>query len=819
MANSEKVVEFLSAVLSGLIPKPADVVLKPLIKPVGDNLKAWFADKETKKALLKAAEGAESDFREQAKENFGNDDLTQAVASFPLYNGDLFQAALQSLPAHFNETFIADHISDDLSKYWSGKFSVEEITEATALYVDCLRVRLLQVNGFADIVARLAILRTDRRTEDILEIVKEILALLSEQLNKNVSQTIFRSVFQLPQPPADFTGREDLIDQILKDFDSHKGATISGLTGMGGIGKSALGLIIAHKIADRFPDGQIFLDLKGTTTPLSAMDIARHVILSFEPTMDVRGLDETNFQAYYQQILKDKKVILFFDNARSADQIAPLRPPETCALLVTSRWTFPVSGLKNHKVGVMDETEAQNFLLELCPRIDANAADLAKACAYLPLALRIAGSFLQINVNWKVDKYIDELNSVKGKLATLTKNRSDMELTTEPDVLATFELSYNQLKDTEKKNWRSLGVFTTSFDESAAKYIWEMEDDDANSLLGILTRYSLIDFDEITSRYELHDLLTEYALRQMPEGEAVEIRVKHASHFLDVLDKTSDLYQEGDESIFLALRLFDLEWVHIQSAYAWLAEHVKVSEEITALLMKYPAASSSCLSLRLIPQQRAEWLESALQASKKLEDKKYEGIYLNSLGVALLSQGDYETALSYLKQSLAIQQQIGDKAGEGTTLNNISQIYDAQGDYETALSYLKQSLEIRQQIGDKAGEGTTLNNISALYHAQGDYETALSYLKQSLAIQQQIGDKAGLCATLFNMGHIHAQNNQIQEAVQAWVTVYILAKQMNLAQALKALSDLAPQLGLPEGLEGWENLAQRMQSANEETQE
>ena len=79
------------------------------------------------------------------------------------------------------------------------------------------------------------------------------------------------------------------------------------------------------------------------------------------------------------------------------------------------------------------------------------------------------------------------------------------------------------------------------------------------------------------------------------------------------------------------------------------------------------------------------------------------------------AQGDYETALTYLKQSLAIRQQIGDKAGEGTTLNNISQIYDAQGDYETALTYLKQSLAISQQIGDKAGEGTTLNNISTLF--------------------------------------------------------------------------------------------------------
>jgi hypothetical protein len=91
----------------------------------------------------------------------------------------------------------------------------------------------------------------------------------------------------------------------------------------------------------------------------------------------------------------------------------------------------------------------------------------------------------------------------------------------------------------------------------------------------------------------------------------------------------------------------------------------------------------------------------------------------------------------------------------------------------------------------------------------GQGKTALTYLKQSLAIRQQIGDKAGLCATLFNMGHIHVQNEQIQEALEAWVTVYVIAKGMNLAQALQALANLAPHIGLPEGLEGWEGLAQQ----------
>jgi tetratricopeptide (TPR) repeat protein len=209
-------------------------------------------------------------------------------------------------------------------------------------------------------------------------------------------------------------------------------------------------------------------------------------------------------------------------------------------------------------------------------------------------------------------------------------------------------------------------------------------------------------------------------------------------------------------------------------------------------------------------------LKQSLIIRQQIGDKAGEGATLNNISLIFSTKGDYATALSYLNQSLSIRQQIGDKAGEGITLGNIANIYCTQGNYETAISYMKESLVILQQVGDKAGEGTMLNNISGIYHGQGDYETALSYLKQSLAIRQQIGDKAGICATLFNMGHIYMQNKQMQKARSVWVTVYLIARQIGEAKALQALSQLALQLGLPEGLEGWELLALRTQIEEEQ---
>jgi tetratricopeptide (TPR) repeat protein len=121
-----------------------------------------------------------------------------------------------------------------------------------------------------------------------------------------------------------------------------------------------------------------------------------------------------------------------------------------------------------------------------------------------------------------------------------------------------------------------------------------------------------------------------------------------------------------------------------------------------------------------------------------------------------------------------------------------------------AFDYLKKSLAIKQKIGDKKGEGIAFNNISQIFRAKRDYNTALDYLKRSLAIKQEIGDVAGLCLTQFNIGHIHRQNKEVMEAIQLWITVYDVARKINLSTTLTDLEKLANHLGLPDGLLGWE---------------
>ncbi len=141
------------------------------------------------------------------------------------------------------------------------------------------------------------------------------------------------------------------------------------------------------------------------------------------------------------------------------------------------------------------------------------------------------------------------------------------------------------------------------------------------------------------------------------------------------------------------------------------------------------------------------------------------------------------------------------------TLDVLVERYTLDGRYAELLT---RWLPEARNSPDPKTRAEAIGQTGKLYIHIGDYETALAYLKQSLDICRQIGDKAGLCATLFNIGHIHAQKDEMGEAVSAWVTVYVIARQINEFQALQALSKLAPQLGLPEGLEGWEMLARRM---------
>jgi hypothetical protein len=223
------------------------------------------------------------------------------------------------------------------------------------------------------------------------------------------------ALHQLPPPVSDFTGRASELAELMAKLEQG-GITISGLHGLGGIGKTALALKLADQLKARYPDAQFYLDLKGASSePLAVAEALAHVIRSYHPTAKLPDT-QAALQGLYQSVLQDQRALLLMDNAASAEQVEPLTPPAGCVLLVTSRQHFTLPGLFAKNLEALSPEDARKLLLAIAPRVGDLADEIARLCGYLPLALRLAGSALVKFVNLTPADYARRLQDGQRRL-------------------------------------------------------------------------------------------------------------------------------------------------------------------------------------------------------------------------------------------------------------------------------------------------------------------------------------------------------------------------------------------------------------------
>ena len=363
---------------------------------------------------------------------------------------------------------------------------------------------------------------------------------------------------QIPQPPADFKGREDEIRDILANFE--KGATITGLRGMGGIGKTALALVLAEKLKDQFPDGQIFIHMRGTSVypelpPVTPTEAMAQVIRAYNPIDRLPG-NLIELRGLYLSILAGKCVLLLLDNAKDREQVETLLPPANCAVLITSRTKFALPGLKEKDLDILPADKARELLLEISPRIFDRAEEVAELCGYLPLALRNAASALAESRNLSVDDYANRLRDKKKRLEL---------------VEASFSLSYDLLPTIRRKHWCRLSVFPKDFDQDGAIAVLKMAPDVSLDALNDLVKWSLVNFnpsvDLDDGRYRLHELARIFAESRLNPLDHIDAQQRHSKHYLKVLSKADELHESGN-NILSGLELFDQEWINIKAGQA-----------------------------------------------------------------------------------------------------------------------------------------------------------------------------------------------------------------------------------------------------------
>jgi tetratricopeptide (TPR) repeat protein len=538
------------------------------------------------------------------------------------------------------------------------------------------------------------------------------------------------ALHQLRPPPRDFVGREKEMQELLQALETG-GVTISGLQGLGGVGKTALALKLAERLKRQYPDAQFYLDLKGVSEhPLTAGQAMAHVIRGYHPTMQLPQ-DESSLQGLYYSLLDGKKVLLLMDNAAGREQVIPLIPPAGCMMLVTSRSHFILSGFFVQRLGTIEAKDAEELLLKITPRIGNCAAKIAELCGYLPLALEVAASTFHISASLAPEQYVNRFSDATRRMKILD------------EVNASLSLSYKLLSDEMKKHWRVLSVFPTTFDAEAVAALWEMDVEEATDNIDKLISYSLVEWSEATRRYRLHDLARLFTGVCMDESESLAAGKAHAAYFYNLLVQADDFYLQGGEQVLVGLSLFDKERENIEAGQRWAASLTGEDDTATELSMDYYNYGWNVLDLRLPPRQKLTWAEVSLKAARLLKHQRKEGYALNHIGIAYADLGETRKAIEFYEQALLIACENGFRQGEGMVLGNLGLAYDALGESRKAIKFYQQDLDIAREFGDRKGEGITLGNLGLAYDNLGETRKAIEFYQQYLGIAREFGDQLG----------------------------------------------------------------------------
>ncbi len=589
---------------------------------------------------------------------------------------------------------------------------------------------------------------------------------------------------QLPAPPLDFVGRTTELNAILNHL--QHGAVITGLRGLGGIGKTTLALVIAERMKDQYPDAQFYIDLHGASDhPLSPAEALAHVIRAYHPTAKLPE-GEAELRGLYCSMLNDQRAIILLDDARDAAQVRPLLPParSACLLFITSRQHFALPGLHATDLDTLPAEDARKLLLEIAPHLDrvipsreaarnllANHPEILRRlttaqndtvqvvdviayfCGYLPQALRAAGSLLAVALDLNPLDYAAQLRDERTRL-----ERLGVDPAIGVSVEASLNLSYALLSPEARQVFDQLSVFPASFDAAAEEVICT---DEGHKHLSTLLQLSLAQYNTATKRYSLHDLVRLFAATRLApspalgegrgEGERTAAQRRHAEYYKNILSAADDLYLQGNEAITRGLAMFDAEWPNIQTGQAWAVAHTAEDPTAAQLCDDYPDAGAYVLTLRLHQRERIRWLEAALKAVRQRKDRSAEGAHLGNLGIAYADLGETRKAIEFYEQILIIHREIGDRRGEGADLGNLGSAYYSLGETRKAIEFYEQALAVMRDIGDKRAEGSILGNLGLAYADLGETRQAIEFYEQHLVIARDIGDRRGEGNASFNM--------------------------------------------------------------------
>jgi tetratricopeptide (TPR) repeat protein len=610
------------------------------------------------------------------------------------------------------------------------------------------------------------------------------------------------ALYQLPTLPAKFTGRVKALEDLEKELaaDHAVGAAISGvptnLMGTPGVGKTALATVLAHRLKDRYPDAQLYQNLRGAGAdihsqysgpalkPVTPADTMQSIIHAFHPGTKLPE-NEADLSAIYRSVLtKAGRVLLFLDNAADGNQVRPLLPPPNCQLLVTSRQLLNLDELAEHHLDCLSPEESQELLLNLAPKLKGHETEAAKLCGYLPLALKTVAGMVKSQSLVKPGEIIKRLRDKLDKFEA---------------VDAAFQVSYEILAKESKKRWMLLSVFFASFDLPAAAAVWGegQAGSPQRAFMQLLVNASLVEHDAANSRFRLHDLVRQFCDGKLTEAERTGLHLAHARHYTAVGRVAKKLFLTKGKHVD-GLALFDRERVQIEAAYSWLEARGSRREEAPdksgsrqEMSLLTSAATDTARQmialvdavtytsdLRFHPRRRIAWLESQLRAARIVKHREAEGVALGNLGIAYKDLGDARKAIEFYELALVIVREIGKRRAEGANLGNLGNAYAALGDARKAIEFYEQCLMLHREIGDRREEGADWGNLGNVYKNLGDARKAIKFYEQHLVIAREIGDRQGEGNALGNLGNAYKDLGDARKAIEFYELALVIAREI-----------------------------------------
>jgi tetratricopeptide (TPR) repeat protein/transcriptional regulator with XRE-family HTH domain len=589
----------------------------------------------------------------------------------------------------------------------------------------------------------------------------------------------------LPRDIASFTGREQQLRQVTDAVPEAGGVVgIHAIGGMAGIGKTAFAVHAAHKLADRFPDGQIFLSLHGHTPgqrPTDPGDALASLLLTIGiPAAQIPDGREARM-ALWRDRLAGKQLLLVLDDAAGSEQVRPLLPGAggSLVLITSRRHLSALDDATTISLDTLPVAEATALLARLAGRPglradDKEAKEITRLCGYLPLAIGMVARQLHHHPAWTAARRAAELASARDRLKLMvTENLS---------VAAAFDLSYADLTDDQQRLFRRLGLHPGSeFDANAAAALDGTDQAEAH-LEALYDQYLLTEPSQ--GRYRMHDLIREHARALAGRLDAEDDRDQATARLLDYYQRTATLAEArlGRQTRTNALPALPASlvaapvWQDSAGALAWSRTE---RDNLLACLDHAARAGDDARVVALtaviasLLRQDGPWTTAlerhgnAVQAARRLGDRAALADALNSLGIVRWLADDRPGATEALQKALSSYDDVGDRLGQANALNNLGHVRQMLDDRPGAAEAQEHALAIYRDLGDRLGQANAISNLGIVRGQTGDYGAAAAALEQALGIYREIRDLPGQSSALISLGIVRWRSNDYPGAVDA----------------------------------------------------